>query len=204
MKRVALALGCIALLLSQTPLTPAQDRQSAAPASAPAPLTLDHGGKIDAKYDGFAYETIVTLKKMKVNCGDAKGFKDIGKDMCVSLSASLHCPGKQLDYVRGARLQLVFETKDWYARHPLGSRELVVVVDGETIRLGKMALVTQGVGDGLVDDKMREVLEVSFRHETFERIAQARNVEMKVGGTAFALREKNVAALRDLNNRVRP
>jgi len=50
---------------------------------------------------------------------------------------------------------------------------------------------------------MKEVLEVSFPHQTFQKIARAQVVEVKVGRTRFELGEKNLAALRDLNNRVR-
>src|SRR5215210_5339818 len=37
------------------------------------PLPLDHGGKIETAYDGFARETVITLKRMSVTCGTAKG-----------------------------------------------------------------------------------------------------------------------------------
>jgi hypothetical protein len=50
---------------------------------------------------------------------------------------------------------------------------------------------------------MKEVLEVSIPYQTFNKIAHAEIVEIKVGNTMFELREKNMAALRDLNNRVR-
>jgi hypothetical protein len=70
-------------------------------------VAFDHGGKIESKYDGFNHETVVALKKMRVRCGSAL------KQTCVSFAASLHCPGVQLDYVRYAKLQLIFETKDW-------------------------------------------------------------------------------------------
>ena len=90
------------------------------------------------------------------------------------------------------------------SRHPPGSRELVIVADGETLKPGTMALVSQGVGGGFLEDKSEEVLEVSMPYQTFNKIALAQTVEMRVGATAFELREKNVAALRDLNSRVKP
>jgi len=155
---------------------------------------LEHGGQIESKYDGFSHETIATLKKMKVTCASTKGN---WKDSCVNLSASLHWPGIQLDYVRYARIRLIFETKDWDQRHPLDQRELSVVADGETIRLGRMGLVSQNV-----DTLMSEVLEVTLPYKTFKQIALAQVVEMKVGKSVFELREKNLWALRDLNNRV--
>ena len=197
MRRIIL-LCCCALLLSAAPQGFTQT-----PPQTPVPLPLDHGGKIESKYDGFERETVVTLKKMKVTCGAGKGFAGTFKETCVSLSASLHCPGKQLDYVRRARLQLVFEAKDWDSRHPLGARDLTAVADGETLKLGTMRLRDHKVDSGKFDETMNEVLEVSIPHRTFDKIAKASTVELSVGKTAFALRDKNVAALRDLNNRVR-
>ncbi len=197
MRRIILCC-CALLLCAPAPLSFTQTKTQT-----PAPLPLDHGGKIESKYDGFERETVVALKKMKVTCGAGKGFEGTFKQTCVSLSASLHCPGKQLDYVRHARLQLVFEAKDWDSRHPLGARELTAVADGETLKLGTMRLRDQRVDSGKFDETMNEVLEVSVPYKTFARIANASAVELSVGKTAFSLREKNVAALRDLNNRVR-
>ena len=155
----------------------------------------DHGGKIESRYDGFSHETIVTLNKMRINCVGVKGKS---KDSCVSLVAALHCPGIQLDYVRHASLQLVFQTEDWDQRHPLNQRQLSVVADGETLRLGQMKLVSQSV-----DTLMTEVLEVAMPYAVFTKIARAQVVEMKVGNSEFELRQQNLAALRDLNNRVK-
>jgi hypothetical protein len=155
----------------------------------------DHGGKIESRYDGFNHETIVTLNKMRITCGSVEGNF---KDTCVSLVAALHCPGIQLDYVRYASLQLIFQTKDWDQRHPFNQRQLSVVADGETFRLGQMKLVSQSV-----DTLMTEVLEVPLPFSVFTKIAQARVVNMKVGNTEFELREQNLAALRDVKNRVR-
>jgi len=172
-------------------------------AALPVPQTDDHGGKIEAKYDGFNHETVITLRKMRVTCGGAKGFGTTLKGTCVSVSAALHAPGKQLDYVRHATVQVIFETKDWDQRHSLNQRELSVVADGETIRLGKMGLVAQDVSNDRLIEVMKEVLEVSVPYPIFNKIARAEIVEMRVGNSEFALQEKNLAAFRDLNNRVK-
>jgi len=155
----------------------------------------DHGGKIESRYDGFNHETIVTLNKMRITCGSVKGNF---KDACVSFVAALHCPGIQLDHVRYASLQLIFQTKDWDQRHPLNQRQLSVVADGETLRLGQMKLLSQSV-----DTLMTEELEVTMPYAVFTKIVRAQVVEMKVGNTEFELRQQNLAALRDLNNRVK-
>ena len=204
MKRIILLCSCLLLLQSANlPLRSlttslAKSTSLSEPNSSP----LDHGGKIETKYDGFNHETVVMLKKMRITCGGAKGLQSTFQQTCVSLVASLHCPGKQLDYVRYAKLQLIFETKDWDKRHPLDERELFVVADGERLQLGKMGLVTQDVASDRGIDVMKEVLEVSVPYKTFDKIARARTVQIKVGKSVFALQEKNLEALGDLNIRV--
>ncbi len=197
MRKTTVIFCCLfALLLPNATLLSVNGRAGAHTAPSPS-VPSDHGGKIESKYDGFNHEIVVTLKKMRVTCGSAL------KQTCVSFVASLHCPGVQLDYVHHAKLQLIFETKDWQRRHSLDERELFVVADGERLKLGRMALVTLDLDSNRLIDVMKEVLEVSLSYQTFAKIAAAEEVEMKVGKTSFALNEKNIAALRDLNNRVR-
>lgn len=194
MRKTTVILCCLIALVLQNATLPAVNGRSWAHTPS---FPLDHGGKIESKYDGFNHETVVSLKKMRVACGGPS------MQACISFAASLHCPGVQLDYVRYVKLQLIFETKDWDRRHPLDERELFVVADGERLKLGRMALVTLGQDSNKLIDVMKEVLEVSLSYQNFTRIAAAEEVEMKVGKTTFALQEKNIAALRDLNNRVR-
>jgi hypothetical protein len=155
----------------------------------------DHGGEIVSKYDGFNHETVVTLKKMKVTC--AKPQENL-KQTCVSILATLHCPGIQLDYVRQVTLQVVFETKDWDQRHPLDQRDLSMVADGETFRLGQMQLAALHT-----DVLMTETLQGELPYKTFKKMALAEIVEIQVGKSRFELRSNNLAALRDLNNRIK-
>ena len=196
--KLATLILCCAPLVAHAPLAAAQK------AAAPAPAVVKHGGTIEMKYDGFNYETVVALRKMQVTCGSGKGFKDISKDVCVSLAVWLHCPGQQLDFVRRARVQIIFEAEEWDRRHTPAERGLTVVADGETLRFGSMSLVSNGVGSGLLVDKSKEVLEISIPYDAFAKIARADSVEVRVGPDAFPLRDKNVAALRDLNSRVKP
>ena len=160
-----------------------------------ASQTPSHDGKIESKYDGFTHETTITLKKMRVTCGRMKGNF---KDACVSLAAKLHCPGIQLDYVRQASLQIIFQTDDWDQRHSLSQRDLSIVADGVTYRVGRMTLA------GLsTDTLMTETLEVTLPYATFAKIAKAEVVEMKVGPSQFELRQQNIVAFRDMVNRVK-
>jgi hypothetical protein len=162
----------------------------------PQDQQVKHGGKIETTYDGFNYETTMRLRKMKVSCD---GLKDKFKDECVSLDVTLHCPGTQLNYVRNVTVQLVFENKDWVHFHAPDQRELMIVTDSETLRLGKM---TPASKDSLGWDTKVETLEATIPYAAFKKIVQAQSVQIQVGRSAVELREKNLAALRDLNSRV--
>lgn len=185
MKKVLLVLSCAAILFQTAGARP----QSPEPAK--------HGGKIETKYDGFNYETVMRLRKMKVNCD---GLKDKFKDACVSIEVALHCPGTQVNYVKHVSVQVVFENKDWVHFHPPDQRDLAIVTDTETLRLGRMSPVAKDT-PGTWDTKV-EVLEAKIPYATFKKIVSSQSVGIQVGRDAVELREKNIAALRDLNTRV--
>lgn len=193
MKSVVFSVLCLLVFSSQLYSAPAT---FAAPSATVVHGESNHGGKIESKYDGLTHETVSTLRKMKVTC--AGGTKDMFKDTCVSVSASLHCPGIQLDYVRHAKLQLIFENKNWHQRLPPEERDLVVVVDTTTLRLGRMRLVSQNT-----NTLMTEIFEATISYDAFKKIVSGQVVEIAVGKSRFELRQKNLEALRDLNNRVK-
>jgi hypothetical protein len=188
MKRVLLVLSCAAVLIFQPAGAKPQSTQS---------QPVKHGGKIETKYDGFNFETVMRLRKMKVNCD---GFKDKFKDACVSIEVLLHCPGTQVNYVRDVTFQVVFENKDWVRFHAPDQRDLIVVTDTETLRLGRMSPFRKDQ-PGTWDTKI-EVLEVKMPYAVFKKIATSQSVEIQVGRDALELRANNIAALKDLNSRV--
>lgn len=185
MKKILLVFGCVAVLLFQSTGVKPQEQP------------VKHGGKIESKYDGFNYETVMRLQKMKVSCD---GFKDTFKDACVSIEVSLHFPGTQLNYVRYVMLQVVFENKDWVHLHPPDQRDLIVVTDTETLKLGTMAPVMKNQA-GTWDTKV-ETLELKIPYATFKKIALSQSAGIQVGRSQVSLRDKNLLALRDLNSRV--
>lgn len=187
MKKLVL-LSCAAVLLLQPGAALSQDQE-----------TVKHGGKIETKYDGFKYETVMRLKKMKVSCD---GFKDKFKDACVSIEITLHCPGTQLNYVKHVTVQVMFENKDWVHFHAPDQRDLSVVTDTETLRLGRMENASNRT-PGSWDTKS-ETLEIKIPYAAFKKIASSQTIEIQVGRDAVQLREKNVAALKDLDSRVLP
>lgn len=185
MKNLVIILSCASILFFHPAGVKPQDKKA------------NHGGKIETKYDGFNYETVMRLRKMKINCD---GFKDKFKDACVSIEVSLHCPGQQINYVRHVTFQVVFENKDWVHLHGPDQRDLAVVTDTETLRLGRMTPVSKNT-PGTWDTKV-EILEAKIPYQTFKKIAAAESVEIQVGKSAVELREKNRTALKDLDSRV--
>jgi hypothetical protein len=188
MKTVLLVLSCAAVLVFQPAGAKPQSTQT---------QPVKHGGKIETRYDGFNYETVMRLRKMKVNCD---GFKDKFKDACVSIEVLLHCPGTQVNYVRDVTLQVVFENKDWVHIHAPDQRDLAILTDTETLRLGRMSPVRKDQ-PGTWDTKI-EVLEAKMPYAVFKKMATSQSVEIQVGRDALELRANNIAALRDLDSRV--
>ena len=188
MKRILLVLSCAAVLVFQPAGAKPQSTQT---------QPVKHGGKIETRYDGFNYETVMRLRKMKVNCD---GFKDKFKDACVSIEVLLHCPGTQVNYVREVTLQVVFENKDWVHFHAPDQRDLAILTDTETLRLGRMSPVRKDQ-PGTWDTKI-EVLEAKMPYAVFKKIATSQSVEIQVGRDALELRANNIAALKDLDSRV--
>jgi len=181
MRRLILVFGCSLALFS---------------VNAYAQSPIKHGGKIDSRYDGFNYETTMRLQKMKVSCD---GLKDKFTDACVSIEVTLHMPGMQLNYVRSVTLMVVFENQDWVRMHPPDQRDLSISTYDKTFRLGRMELITNKK-PGTWDTKI-ERLQATIPYNTFKQIIESDTIEIQVGKDAVMLREKNIAALRDLNNR---
>ena len=187
MKKLVLVLGCAAVLVFQAASVVSQEQKP-----------VKHGGKIETKYDGFNHETVMRLKKMKVNCD---GFKDKFKDACVSIEVALHCPGTQLNYVKQVTIQVVFENSDWVYFHSPDQRDLSVVTDTETLKLGRMTPAAKRPGSW---DTKAETLELTIPYQAFKKIATSETLEIQVGRDSVELRKNNVLALKDLNSRVLP
>jgi hypothetical protein len=75
-----------------------------------------------------------------------------------------------------------------------------VVTDTETLHLGRMSPVSTNQ-PGSWDTKV-ETLEATIPYATFKKVAMAQSAEFRVGKDVVELRDNNLAALRDLNNRV--
>jgi hypothetical protein len=195
--KLILVLGCSLVLLLQTAGAMPQGQTAAKAGTSSLNGAINHGGKIETKYDGFSHETVMRLRKMPVTCN---GFKDNFKNACLSIEVALHCPGAQLNYVGSVTIQIVFDNKDWGHLHPWDQRDLSVVTDAETLRFGRMVLVTRP-GTGNWETKV-ETLEATIPYGAFKKMVQSQAVAVQVGLDSVELTEKNLAAIRDLNGRV--
>ena len=196
MRKFVPALACVLSMVLHTAMV-SNDRTSLLPVT--SAQVVKHGGKIESKYDGFNYETVVRLLKMKVECSSFRDSFDY-KNYCVSIDVTLHCPGTQLSFVRDVSLQVIFDTKDWALRHPYDQRDLSIVTDGETIRIGRMQLITHK--DEAMRENMVETLEATIPYKVFKKMVKAETVQLQVGKHSVDFRDKNIAALRDLDNRI--
>ena len=83
--------------------------------------------------------------------------------------------------------------------------ELVAIVDGEQISLGKIVVTMSRTWVDLSDGQVSIVkLSALFTYEGLLRLVKAKNVEMRFGKTEFRLQEKHLEALRDLASRMVP
>ena len=74
------------------------------------------------------------------------------------------------------------------------------MTDTETLRIGRMSPVSKDT-PGTWNTKV-EILEAKMPYAVFKKMATAQSVEIQVGHDAVELRDKNIAALKDLNTRV--
>jgi len=190
MSKLVTTLGCGVLILLSSAI--------AQPLAWQTSQEIKHGGKIETKYDGISFETVMRLRKMRVTCGGV--IKDSQKNSCVSIEVALHCPGTQVNHVGHVTVQLTFETRDWSEGHPPDQRDLAVVVDAETVRVGRMRLLPKA--DTPWSESTSETLEATLSYDLFKKMIQSQSVEMQVGRSTVALKENNRAAMRDLNSRV--
>jgi hypothetical protein len=160
--------------------------------------TLKHGGKYESSYDGFKGETIVRLKKMRINCGKMLGVKDVLKNLCINFETAIIYPGRQFEAPGKVRLTLILETKDWQSRF---DRNLSIALDNRSVNLGKMSLIKSQVDTDKALDVMRHIYETEFSFELLNKIVTSKKVAMKLGPLEFELTEKNLAALYDLAKR---
>lgn len=82
-------------------------------------------------------------------------------------------------------------------------RIILIWANGQRLRLAGWGLGTQNVASDRGIDVMKEVLEVSAPYQIFNAIARAKRQRSMWVKTVFALQDKNLDVLRDLNNRVK-
>lgn len=84
--------------------------------------------------------------------------------------------------------------------------ELVAVVDGEPVSLGKTVLLRSKTTVGVVGPGQItiETLAATFTYQGLVRLADSKKVVMKVGRLVLELKDRHLEALRDLASRMVP
>jgi hypothetical protein len=143
--------------------------------------------RFTVKYDKFNDLTSVTAGPFFV--GNSKGH--LRSAVEVSMSARFEYQGVTLN-APPKDFYLIFHARgiEWEF---LTSRHLVILADGERIDLG------EGEHDGDVRrGGVSEVLIYELAADTFQKIAKARTVDLKIGRFEMSLKDEHSEAFRDL------
>jgi hypothetical protein len=141
--------------------------------------------QIESKYDRFEGKTNVQLDFMQVTGGKFDG---------IYLNAAYQCLGDVL-YCKPERVYLgvLIAIKDY--RYDLPAN-LIVLADGEHFPLGKM--LNLGTVDMLPGWKIGGTsLLIGMPYETFQKVAKAKKVEMRLDSTEVELQEAHRSAFKD-------
>ncbi len=158
---------------------------SAALVLACAVASIAQTPKIDSEYDRFEDKTNVQLDFMQVTGGKFEG---------ILVNAAYQCLGDVL-YCKPERVYLgVLVVLKGY-KYDLPA-DLIVLADGERFSLGKM--LNLGTVDMLPGWNIGGTsLLVGMPYETFQKIAKAKKVEMRLDSTEVEFQEAHRSAFKD-------
>jgi hypothetical protein len=157
------------------------------PASAES-LSGNPSGEISEQYDKFKDVTNVTLKPMPMPC-------PLGEEAW--LTAQFSYPGRTLKRPDQVIIGFVFASK----KAKFGqSVELIVLVDGERLRVGEMYRDVNFTSRHM--NPVRETMAQIIPLAIFTRIAHAKKIEAQLGIFEFSLSDENLLALRELAARM--
>jgi hypothetical protein len=201
MKFLTLASHLTIVLLLSLVFTRAQD-------GGPPPVTkrkFNHSGKIVSVYDKAADTTSVVLQWYRV-------YEESKRPVyppppTIRIRAGFGYPGRSL---RATPQAVQFDIGTEHEGESLfkGKElpELIAVVDGEQIGLGKTTLDRSRTTAGILGPGQTtiETLTATFTYQGLLRLANAKKVVMKAGPLEFGLEERPLEALRDLASRMAP
>jgi hypothetical protein len=154
-----------------------------------------HDGKFQATYDRAQDRTVVAFMPyvVKVNHDDAYE--------SVAITAGFIHPGQVLtSRPQFVEFGVLSQSRGGWEFEQDKDRELSLVIDGETINVGVMKLITARRFT-LGRLYYREDLGYTMPYEGFMRMASAKKVSVKVGRTELKLKNEHLEALRELASR---
>lgn len=188
MERVLLSVAVFACPLFFPLCVAAQDKASTVKLPASASVSGNPSGQITEQYDKFNDVTNVTLKPMPMPC-------PLGEEAW--LTARFSYPGRTLQRPDKVMIGFVFASKEAKFRQ---SDELIVLVDGERLRVGEMYRDVDF--SSRHENPVRETMAQIIPHAIFMRIALAKKIEAKLSIFEFSLSDENLLALRELAGRM--
>jgi hypothetical protein len=140
------------------------------------------------KYDPAKNETTIDVPSMPVFGEQLDGLR-----MFVSFSY----PGRTMQMPPDVITLILASTSTSPKYEDDDQRNLLAWADGESLDFGRMQLFYTYRGLGYVTEAMK----LAVPTKTFERLAAAEQLKMKLGWSEFQLRESQLEALRDLGRR---
>ncbi|MCA1565658.1 MAG: hypothetical protein LC803_08460 [Acidobacteria bacterium] len=154
-----------------------------------------HDGKFQATYDRAQDRTVVAFQPYIVTYN----FHDTRES--VAITAGFIHPGQALtSRPQFIEFGVLSQSRGGWEFEQEKDRELSLVIDGETVNLGPMKLITaRRFTLGAL--YYREDLGFTMPYEGFARVASAKKVSVKVGRTELKLKNEHLEAMRDLISR---
>lgn len=204
MKRLLSGMICFSCLLMSVLLIHAQDN-----ALRPIPKRkFNHHAEIVSVYDKATDRTSVVMQWY----GATEEPKLVGLNLTeppkIRIRSGFGYPGHVLKSTPASLELDVWTQYEGESQYKKAKEmpELIAIVDGEQISLGKTKLEQSKTMVGIFGPGQTtiETLAAAFTYQGLLRLANAKKVKMKVGQIEFELKENLLEALRDLASRMVP
>jgi hypothetical protein len=205
MKDLMKVVGLVSLALMTVMATNAQTDK-------PTPIPqrkFNHRAEIDTVYDKATDRTSVVMQWYRITEEPKEPvlFSQT-EPLRIGIRAGFGYPGRVLKSTPAAiEFDIGLEREGGPLFKGKEPPELIAVLDGERISLGKTLLKASGTSVDVYGRPRQlsyDTLEATFTYEGLLRLANARKVEMKIGGVEFELKDRHLEALRDLASRMVP
>src|SRR5712691_1338292 len=158
-----------------------------------------HNGKIETSYDQVKEITTVRLSPMQVYGEPLASAKYVGSDEA-RFNASFTYSGRTLRaQPKRVLFSLISTSQDWKYTD---FRKLTALVDGKRLKLGPLehlpSFTVNAPANSNSDDYISQEIAISLPYETFVRIANGKQVQIRMGPREFELEKNHLEALRNL------